>query len=160
MPEIEEVSAWLATHGLRVRRFAAATPTANLAAQALGCSPGEIAKSLLFLVGGDPVLVVAAGDMKVSSSLLKKALDRGGKVRLPAAEEVLDLTGYRPGGVCPFLLPTALPVLVDKSLSRFSAVYPAAGDDHSGVGVTPAQLVELTGGRLVELCRPLAMEKG
>lgn len=158
MPDIDTVAAWLGRRGKEVLRFAVATPTADRAAQAIGCSSAEIAKSLLFIVGGAPALVVTAGDMKVRSALLKQALGRSGKVRLPAADEVLAATGYRPGGVCPFLLPAELPVLVDRSLSRFATIYPAAGDDHSGVPLTPEELLELTGGMLVEVCQPLATE--
>ena len=156
MPDTETVASWLAARGVAVLRFAADTPTAASAAQAIGCSAAEIAKSILFLVGGEPVLVVTAGDMKIRSGLLKQALGRSGKVRLPESGEVLAATGYLPGGVCPFLLPADLLVLVDRSLGRFAIVYPAAGDDHSGVPLTPRQLLELSGGREVEVSQPLA----
>lgn len=156
MPDIEQVGTWLARKGIEVRRFDQPTPTAALAARVLGCSPAEIAKSVLLLVGKEPVLVVAAGDMKVNSSRLKKALGWKGKVRLPGAEEVQMITGYLPGGVCPFLLSAGLPVLVDQSLTRFTTVYPAAGDDHSGVVVSVKQLLELCHGRLADICQPLA----
>ncbi len=159
MPDIETVAAWLEARGIEVLRLAAATPTASSAAAAIGCSAAEIAKSVLFIAGGEPVLVVTAGDMKVRSGLLKQALGRSGKVRLPDAGEVLAATGYLPGGVCPFLLPDDLPVLVDRSLSRFATVYPAAGDDHSGVPVAPDRILDLTGGRWVEVCQPLAAER-
>jgi prolyl-tRNA editing enzyme YbaK/EbsC (Cys-tRNA(Pro) deacylase) len=77
-----------------------------------------------------------------------------GKVRLPAATDVQRLTGYLPGGVCPFLLPAELPVLLDLSLQRFSRVYAAAGNDASAVPLSAAQLELLTAGRWVEVCEP------
>jgi prolyl-tRNA editing enzyme YbaK/EbsC (Cys-tRNA(Pro) deacylase) len=159
MPDLETVAAWLEARGIEVLRLAAATPTASSAAAAIGCSAAEIAKSVLFIAGGEPVMVVTAGDMKVRSSLLKQALGRSGKIRLPDAAEVLAATGYLPGGVCPFLLPDGLPVLVDRSLARFATVYPAAGDDHSGVPLTPDQLLDLAGGTWVETCQPLVGER-
>lgn len=138
-----------------VLEFDAETPTAGTAAAAVGCSPAEIAKSILFLVGGRPVMVVTSGDMKVNSSRLKKAAGLSGKVRLPEAEDVLEHTGYAPGGVCPFLLPNELPVFLDVSLQRFATVYPAAGNNYSAVPVTFPVLQNLTGGTVAEICTPL-----
>lgn len=155
MPSIEQVKAYLAEHGIVVQEFDGPTPTAATAALAIGCSVAEIAKSLLFLINGAPVLVVTSGDMKVMSSQLKKASELTGKVKLPTAGDVERLTGYRPGGVCPFLLPTELPVLLDCSLQRFQTVYPAAGNDYSGVPVSFVQLLNLTGGRPVDVCQAL-----
>lgn len=155
MPSIEEVKAYLAACGVPVLEFATPTPCSLSAAAAVGCSVAEIAKSILFIVGGEPVLVVTSGDMKVKSSLLKQALVRSGKVRLPDAEEVLQHTGYVPGGVCPFLLPPQLPVLLDSSLRRFATVYPAAGNDFSAVPLSVTRLLELTGATEVEVCEAL-----
>ncbi len=147
MPTIEEVRAFLAGHGVGVLEFPDPTPTAATAARAVGCSVGEIAKTVVFLVGGAPVAVVTSGDRKVSGSKLKKAVGLTGKVRLPTAEEVRAHTGYVPGGVCPFLLPEALRVVVDCSLRRFPLVYPAAGNDHSGVPITVERLLALSRGQ-------------
>ncbi len=152
MPTTDDVERYLAPRGLQVLRFAAPTPTVETAAAAVGCTPAEIAKSMLLLVGGRPLLVVAGGDAKVKSSKLKQAAGLSGKVIFPGPEEVLRHTGYVPGGVCPFLLPGELPVLLDLSLRRFARVYPAAGDDHSAVAISDGQLAELTGGRFVEVC--------
>ncbi|RMG87996.1 MAG: YbaK/EbsC family protein [Candidatus Dadabacteria bacterium] len=152
MPTIDDVKAHLAARGVEVWEFEAPTPTAETAAAAVGCSVGEIAKTILFLVGDRPVVVVAAGDAKVKGSKLKRALGWTGKVRLPGPEDVVRHTGYSPGGVCPFLLPEELPVLVDRSLRRFSRVYPAAGNDHSAVPLTVDRLLDLTDGREVDVC--------
>jgi prolyl-tRNA editing enzyme YbaK/EbsC (Cys-tRNA(Pro) deacylase) len=155
MPTIEEVKRYLGARQVAVLEFDLPTPCSVSAARAVGCSAAEIAKSILFIVGGEPVLVVTSGDMKVKSSLLKQTLGRSGKVRLPAADEVLQHTGYAPGGVCPFLLPAQLPVLLDRSLRRFATVYPAAGNDFSAVPLSVERLLELTGANEVEVCEPL-----
>ncbi|TLM65747.1 MAG: YbaK/EbsC family protein [Deltaproteobacteria bacterium] len=147
-----EVQALLEREGLSVLRAAAPTRDSASAAAAVGCSVAEIAKSILLLVGNRPVLVVAGGDVRVKSGLLKKATGWSGQVRLPAPEEVIRHTGYPPGAVSPFLLPRALPVLLDASLQRFPAVYPAAGDEASSVGIAFDHLQRLSGGRLVEVC--------
>lgn len=146
------VQAFLAEEGLAVLHAVSPTKDSNSAAAAVGCSVAEIAKSILLLIGGKPVLVVASGDVRVKSGLLKKATGWSGQVRLPAPEEVVRHTGYPPGAVSPFLLPKGLPVLLDASLQRFPLVYPAAGDDHSSVGISFDHLQQLCGGRLVEVC--------
>jgi len=155
MPTIAEVKSYLAARQVAVLEFELPTPCSVSAARAVGCSVAEIAKSILFIVGGQPVLVVTSGDMKVKSSLLKQALGRSGKVRLPEADDVLQHTGFAPGGVCPFLLPEQLPVLLDRSLRRFATVYPAAGNDFSAVPLSVERLLELTGAIEVEVCEPL-----
>lgn len=155
MPTIEQVDQYLRDHGIRVERFDTPTPTCESAAAVIGCSIGEIAKTLLFMVGGEAVALVAPGDRKVQGGALKRAVDLPGKVKLPTAEMVIEKTGYRPGGVCPFLLPPELPVLVDVSLRRFATFYPAAGDDYSMAALSYPRLVELVGGREVDVCVPL-----
>jgi len=152
MPDIAEIREFLAPHGIPVLEFNVPTPTAEDAAAAVGCSIGEIAKTLLFLVGSQPVAVVAPGDRKVNSSRLKQASGLTGKVRFPSIEEVVRHTGYAPGGVCPFLLPAGLPLLADVGLRRFPLIYPAAGTASSGVPLTVEQLLELTGAMEAEVC--------
>ena len=151
MPRMEDVRAFLARHGIEVWTFDTPTPTAETAARAVGCSVGEIAKTLVFRVGEAAVVVVTAGDVRVKGSKLKRATGLRGKVRLPGAEEVERITGYAPGGVCPFLLPKDLPVFVDRSLRRFARVYPAAGNDRSAVPIGVDRLVEITGAREVDV---------
>jgi prolyl-tRNA editing enzyme YbaK/EbsC (Cys-tRNA(Pro) deacylase) len=148
----KEVQELLGREGLAVQRADTPTRDSRSAAAAVGCTVVEIAKSILLLVGNRPVLVVAGGDVRVKSGLLKKATGWSGQVRLPAPDEVVRYTGYPPGAVSPFLLPKVLPVLLDQSLQRFPVIYPAAGDDRSSVGITFDHLQRLNGGRLVEVC--------
>lgn len=155
MPTIEEVKVFLSGEGIEVLEFTEPTPNAVEAARAVGCSVGEIAKSVLFIVGGTPVLVVTSGDVKVRNPRLKEATGLTGKVRLPVAQEVIEHTGYAPGGVCPFLLPERLPVLVDSSMRRFPKIYAAAGNPHSAVPITVDQILAITSGREVAVCEPV-----
>lgn len=152
MPTIEDVKRFLGGWDIEVWEFEVPTPTSETAAKAVGCSVGEIAKSILFIIGGTPVVVVTSGDVRVKGSKLKRAVGFTGKARLPEADEVMVHTGYAPGGVCPFLLPEALKVVVDRSMRRFPRVYAAAGNEHSAVPVTVDQLLEITGGVEVEVC--------
>ncbi len=152
MPSIDAVRAWLAGHGVDVLEFDVPTPTSETAAAAVGCAVGQIAKTLLFRVGADHVAVIAAGDAKVKQARLKQATGFAGKVKMATADEVVAWTGYAPGGVCPFLLPEALPRLLDASLKRFDVVYPAAGNAASAVPIDYARLRELSGASEADVC--------
>ena len=152
MPTIEDVKRFLANRGIEVLEFEQPTPNSEAAARAVGCSVGEIAKTILFIIGDMPVVVVTSGDVRIKGSRLKQAVGFTGKVRLPLADEVIRHTGYAPGGVCPFLLPETLKLVVDVSMRRFPLVYAAAGNEHSAVPVTVDQLLQVTGGVEVDVC--------
>jgi prolyl-tRNA editing enzyme YbaK/EbsC (Cys-tRNA(Pro) deacylase) len=143
----EKVRKVLDAHGLRAIEFEkGSTATSVMAAGKLGVAVGQIAKSLLFIgKDGRRFLLIAPGDRKVSSSKLKAAC--GVKIHMADAEETLAATGFAVGGVCPFGIGDGIAVLIDRSLSRYQTVYPAAGNDASGVPMSYAQLVAVTGGR-------------
>lgn len=151
-PRAEDVQQFLTEQGFQPVNFTRPTPTSVAAAEAVGCSVGEIAKSILLLVGKDPVLVITSGDTKVKSSRLKQAAGLTGKVCLPDADEVLNYTGFLPGGVSPFLLPKGLPVFLDQSLQRYEIVYPAAATSSSAVAMSFADLADLCAGQVVDVC--------
>ena len=146
----DRVSSILARHGLAAIEFAqGTTPTAPMAAAALGVEVGQIAKSLLFKGKDDRFyMVLCPGDRRVTNAKLKAAL--GVKTRMATAEETLAVTGFPPGGVCPFGV-KGVDVLIDRHLDRWATVYPAAGTDGSGVPMTLAQLQAITAGRVADL---------
>ncbi len=134
--------------GIRVVEFAASTATAPEAAQAAGCELGAIVKSLLFLIDGQPVLVLVAGDHMVDHKKLAARFNVGKKkVKLADAETVRTMTGYEVGGVPPVGHPIKLPVLVDESLGRFETVWAAAGAHNAVFPIPYFQLVKITGGQ-------------
>lgn len=136
----------------RVVEFAASTATAPQAAAAAGCALGAIVKSLLFLVDGQPVLVLAAGDRTISQKHLGALYGVGKKkVRLADAPTVLEITGYEIGGVPPLGHLRPLPVVVDESLGRFETVWAAAGAPNAVFPIAYAKLVEITSGRVAAL---------
>ncbi len=142
----EKVRTVLETNGLAAREFEpGSTATSVLAAQQLGVAVGQIAKSLLF-VGKDGryFMVVCPGDRRLSNSRLKAVT--GVKSRMATAEEALAATGFGPGGVCPFGIGTGIALYIERSLSQYDTIYPAAGTDSSGVPMTFEQLVSITGG--------------
>ncbi len=144
----ESVSKQLAVHGLHAVEFEpGSTATSQLAAERFGVLVGQIAKSLLFLgKDGRYFILVCPGDRKVSSAKLKGAL--GVKTRMARHEETLAVTGFQPGGVCPFGIDRNIQILLDESLSQYQTIYPAAGTSASGVPMTFAQLVAITGGQV------------
>ena len=114
------------------------TATVELAAKSLGCEPARIAKTLSFLVDGKPLLVVLAGDVRIDNHKFKQTFHKKG--RMIPAERVEGLIGHAPGGVCPFAVNEGVPVYLDTSLKAYDIVYPAAGNAHSAVRVTPEEL--------------------
>lgn len=137
---------------LRIILFETSTHTSELAAQALGVAVGQIAKSLVFLADGQPILLVTCGDKKVNTKLLGKEL-QAKKIRFADAGIVLDVTGFEPGGVSPVGLLTALPLYLDQSLYDYDIVYAAAGTANSALPVTPVRLQEITGAPVLNVCR-------
>ena len=137
---IDQIKAYLTECGLgdRVREFDVSSATVELAAQALGCEPCRIAKTMSFLVNEQPVLVVLAGDARVDNAKFKAIFHQ--KAKMLSHEQVSELTGFPVGGVCPFLAPENARVYLDESLKRFDIVYPAAGTRNSAVRLTVEEL--------------------
>ena len=128
------------------------TKTAAEAAAVAGCELGQIVKSLLVTVADTPVLALVAGDRRADfDAVALEAGVPGGKVAMASAELVRQVTGYAIGGVCPFDLPTDLPVILDSSLRRFETVFPAAGTPRSFVRLTLGELTDIAGDRWAEI---------
>ena len=147
MQEIERVRTFLKEHNpeLSIIVLEDNTSTAFLAAQALGTEVGQIAKSILFKTKTDYFMVVSAGDVRMDSKAIKETI--GAKVRMADADEVLAVTGFNVGGVCPFALRQAVPVYLDESLKRYDVVYAAAGTAHTALPISYQELKRITGGR-------------
>ena len=142
---IEKVKAYFAAFGLadRIREFDVSSATVELAAQALGCEPCRIAKTLSFLVEGEPILIVAAGDAKIDNPRYKAQF--GTKAKMLTPEEAETMVGHAVGGVCPFGVNEGVKVYLDESLKRFSTVFPACGSSNSAIELTIAELEKISG---------------
>ena len=139
----------LQANGLTALEFEpGSTPTAEMAAARLGVVQARIAKSLLFKNrAGAYFLVVCPGDKRISSGVLRQVL--GSKVSMTDADETERITGFRPGGVCPFGL-DGVEIVLDRDLGNHETVFPAAGNDATGVCVTLELLARITGGRVAD----------
>jgi prolyl-tRNA editing enzyme YbaK/EbsC (Cys-tRNA(Pro) deacylase) len=153
----EKVQRILQANGLVAQEFEpGSTPTAEMAAQRLGVAQARIAKSLLFRnKAGEFFMVVCPGDKRIGSGTLKQAL--GSKVSMADADETERMTGFRPGGVCPFGV-EGVAIFLDRELGHYESVYPAAGTDATGVRTTLEQLQRITGGQVVDFVSVAAAE--
>ena len=124
----------------RIREFTVSSATVALAAEALGCEPAHIAKSLTFHGAEGVILVVAAGDAKVDNGKFKSTF--GLKAKMLCFEEVELLTGHAVGGVCPFGVKEGVSVYLDESLRRFTTVFPACGSSNSSIELSLDELAE------------------
>lgn len=122
----------------KIKLFDVSSATVALAAEALGTEEARIAKSLSFLKGETPILVIAAGDAKVNNAKYRATF--GVKAKMLAFETVEELIGHAVGGVCPFGINDGVEVYLDESLKRFDVVYPAAGTSSSAVELTISEL--------------------
>ena len=122
----------------RILEFDSSSATVALAAAAIRCEPCRIAKTLSFLVNDRPILIVAAGDVRIDNPKYKAQF--GTKARMIPPEDAERLVGHAVGGVCPFAVPESTDVYLDVSLKRFDVVYPACGNASSAIGLTIAEL--------------------
>ena len=152
---IEKVRAFFAQRGREgdILEFDVSSATVELAAQAVGCPPERIAKTLSFAVDGGCVLVVCAGDAKVDNAKFKAQFHT--KAKMLSLDEVVAFTGHAVGGVCPFAIDNpAVTTYLDESLRRFETVYPAAGSANSAIELTLDELAEFSGcAGWVDVCK-------
>ena len=151
---IELVRAYFRSYGIenRIQELDHSSATVALAAEALGTEPCRIAKTLSFLVGGSPILIVAAGDARIDNAKYKAFF--GAKAKMLSPEEVVELVGHAVGGVCPFAVKPGVTVYLDLSLRRFSTVFPACGSANSAIELTIPELEQYSGYKeWVDVCK-------
>jgi len=129
---------------VQVHEFDEGTKTAADAAEAIGCDVAQIASSLVFVVDGDPVVVVTSGANRVVEDRLAAALgDVDASVEMADPETAKATTGWSIGGVPPICHDTDVPVLLDETLLDHDEVWAAAGTPDAVWPIDPAHLVEL-----------------
>lgn len=148
----ERVQEALKAAGLeaKVVRLPGSTRTAAEAASAAGCEVGAIAKSLLFLADGAPLLVICGGDRRVDTTGLAQYLGVR-EIKMAPAEEVRRITGYAIGGVPPLGHVTAVRTVMDSGLLSWPLIYGAAGAHDALFAVEPRKLAEVSAAELVDL---------
>lgn len=121
-----------------ILEFNVSSATVELAAEALHCEGKRIAKTMSFLVGEQPILIVTAGDTKIDNAKYKHFF--GIKAKMIPGEKVETIIGHAIGGVCPFAVNENVKVYLDESLKRFETIFPAAGSSNSAIELTIPEL--------------------
>jgi prolyl-tRNA editing enzyme YbaK/EbsC (Cys-tRNA(Pro) deacylase) len=155
-PAVVRVEAALAEAGVvtQVVWLDGAAKTAAEAASALGIDVGAIANSLVFLLDGEPVLVMTSGAHRVDTAWLGERV--GGTFSRADATTVKDATGQVIGGIAPLGHPGPLRTFVDETLAGYPEIWAAAGHAHTVFPLTYDQLVRVTYGTVTPVAPPVA----
>ena len=150
---VERVRAALAAQGhtLDVTEFAESTATANEAAAAIGTTVGRIVKSLVFMAGEQPIMVLASGSNRVDLEKLGKLVD--GRVRRASADEVQRSTSFAIGGVPPIGHAQTITTFIDQDLLQYDEVWAAAGTPNAVFPIHPKELVRISGARKADVAQ-------
>lgn len=137
---IEKVREYFKGYGIedKILEFDVSSATVELAAQAVGTEPARIAKTMSFMVGDRPILILLAGDVKIDNPKYKAQFHT--KAKMISFEDVETVIGHGVGGVCPFGINDGIAVYLDVSLKRFETVFPAAGSSNSAIELTIPEL--------------------
>lgn len=151
---LESVRGFFAEHApdIAVIVTEASSATVQLAAEAHGVKPEQIAKTICLRAGDQAMLIVACGTARIDNRKFKDRFG-GQKPRMLDPDETLRLTSHPVGGVCPFGLAEPLPVYCDVSLRAFEEVVPAAGATNAAVRIAPERMAELTGAEWIDVCQ-------
>ncbi len=151
---IDKVREYFRKFGIedKILEFEVSSATVTLAAEALGCAPERIAKTISLKKDNGCILVVAAGDAKIDNAKFKAEF--GIKAKMLSAEEVEELCGHAVGGVCPFAVKESALVYLDESLNRFNTVFPACGSSNSAIELTIEELKKYSNYiKMVDVCK-------
>lgn len=149
---VERVAAFLRHAGAeaRLEELPIETASAAAAADAVGCTLGQIVKSIVLVADGNPVVALLPGDRRADTGKVARLVGAR-KVGVAGAGDVVEWTGFPPGGVAPFPLERVSRVLVERTLLRHEVVWAGAGSDRHLVSLSPGELVRLARGRVEDL---------
>jgi len=136
---------------LQVVELPGSTRTAVEAAQAVGCQVGQIVKSLVFRGqnSNQPVLIVASGPNRVNEARVSGVL--GEPIGKADADYVRQRTGFAIGGVPPLAHAEPITIFIDQDLLQYREIWAAAGTPHAVFCLTPAELLKMTGGTVIQI---------
>ena len=127
-------------------------PTVKIAAAALGIAENTMTKNVVFLVKGEPVLVIARGSSLVDKRVLARHFGVGRKkVKLATPAQTFEATGFVAGCVPPFGHKTALPTFIDEEVCELERVYGGTSDPKVLISLPLDQLLTITGAKVMVL---------
>ena len=138
----------------RLEEFPGGTPTAESAADAIGCDLSQIVKSLVFVCDGEFVVALVPGDRRASAAKVARAA-HADRARIGAPDDVRAATGFEPGAVAPFPLRAVDRVLMESTLLIHDKVWVGAGSPSHLAALAPGELVRLTQARAADLVERL-----
>ena len=151
---VDKVKKYFSQYGMdsRILEFDVSSATVDLAAAALNCEPGRIAKTVSFMVQDKPILIVSAGNVKIDNAKYKAFF--GKKAKMLTADQVMELVGHAVGGVCPFAIKDGVTVYLDASLKKYETVFPACGSSNSAIELTIEEMEKYSGYKeWVDVCK-------
>ena len=136
---------------LHVVELPASTRTAEQAAEAIGCTVGQIAKSLLFKTtdSEQPILVIASGTNRVNESVIGELV--GEPIEMADPDFVRQTTGFAIGGVPPVGHDQPIRTFIDEDLLTYETIWAAAGTPHAVFRLTPDDLLQAADGEIVSV---------
>ena len=136
-----------------IQEFPEGTPTAEAAARAIGCTPAEVVKSLVFVCGSTVALALVPGDRRADEAKIAAAVGEAG-ARVAYAREVVAATGFEPGAVAPFPVRAVDAILLEQTALAQARVWVGAGSPRPMAGLSPLDLQRLTRARSTDLVLP------
>jgi len=135
----------------RIVEFSETTRTSADAAAAIGCTVGQIAKTLVFQTvdSQKPILIIASGSNRVNEKTIQTIL--GEPIKKANAEFVRAATGFAIGGIPPVGHPSPITTLIDQDLLTYSEIWAAAGTPNAVFPLTPEELIKMTGGSVISI---------
>jgi len=152
----EQLRDLAAAHGVAATLHPAGRPmpTVEAAADALGIPVAAMTKNIVWLAGEAAVLVIAAGQARIDDRALARELGVGRKkVGLATPERAYAISGFVVGCMPSFGHRAALPTLIDSAVMALDRVYGGTGDPRVLISLAPSDLVRLTDGSVLSLCR-------
>ncbi|AKN30776.1 membrane protein [Clostridium carboxidivorans P7] len=136
---------------LNVVELSDSTRTAQEAANTIGCTVSQIAKSLIFKGKSSqkPILIIASGTNRVNEKVIKEHI--GEKLQKADADFVLEHTGFAIGGIPPIGHKDSIITLIDEDLMQYDEIWAAAGTPNAVFKLTPKILVEITKGDVISI---------
>jgi prolyl-tRNA editing enzyme YbaK/EbsC (Cys-tRNA(Pro) deacylase) len=134
----------------RLEEFRRGTPTAEDAANAVGCDLSQIVKSLVFACDGRWIVVMVPGDRRADKAKIAAAVGCE-RVKVAGPDDVERATGFAAGAVAPFPLPAIDTILIDRGLLAHEFVWIGAGSPRHMAALAPADLVRLARARSVDV---------